>query len=79
MFGYLEEYFSVTARMASSIIVSLLVGEFFFPLIISYYITTDPMIFQWVTLFCSLCLGITFLAGMFVIKTKLKKRELNDE
>ena len=72
-FGYLEEYFPVTSKMSGSIIVSACVGEFLFPLIISYFVTTAPDVFLWVTLFCSLSLMAIFVILMYVMRVKLGK------
>ena len=72
MFGYLEEHFPVTSRIASGMIISALVGEFIFPLIISYFVQSNPEIFLWVTLFCSVSLVFIFALQMFVMRTKLK-------
>jgi hypothetical protein len=72
MFGYLEEHFPVTSRIASGMIISALLGEFIFPLIISYFIQSNPEILLWITLFCSVSLAIIFAFQMFVMRRKLK-------
>ena len=72
LFGYLEEHFPVTSQISGSLIVSAYVGEFIFPLIISYFITTAPDVFLWVTLFCSLTLTLIFLLLMYVMRYKMR-------
>ena len=71
MFGYLEEHFPVTSKISGSLIVSAAFGEFIFPVIISYFVTTAPDVFLWVTLFCSLALTLIFLLLMYVMRYKV--------
>ena len=77
VFGYLEEYFPVTSRIASSMIVSAIIGEFIFPLIISNFVADTPQIFLWVTLFCSLSLTIIFLFLVLVMRKKMKELKVS--
>lgn len=73
MFGFLEDYFPVTSRIASSMITAAMVGEFFFPVIIAKYVDCYPMVFAWVTLVCSLCMPVLFIAIVILCRFKLKK------
>ena len=73
MFGYMEDYFAVSSRVASAIIISATVGDFVFPFIISFFVDSNPQVFLWATLFCSLSLAVIFLGIMAVMRTKLKE------
>ena len=72
MFGYLEEYFPVTSVIGSLMIVSAMLGEFVFPVIISSMIEKTPQILMWVVLFCSSSMTLLFLLIMFLCNRKLK-------
>jgi hypothetical protein len=71
MFGYLESYFPVTSKIASALIVSALIGEFIFPLLISYFIASDPMVFMWVTLALSFSLILSFIAVSYMMRFQI--------
>ena len=71
-FGYLEGYFALTSRIGSLISISLSIGEFIFPLIISQYIKTKPNIFLVITLFCSLAMTVVFPLIVLLCKLKLR-------
>jgi len=72
LFGYLEEHFTVTSRIASGMIVSAIVGEFVFPLIISNFVAQYPQILLWVVLFCSISITILFLIMIAVMRLKMR-------
>jgi hypothetical protein len=72
LFGYLEQYFTVTSRIAAGMIVSAIVGEFVFPLIISNFVSSDPQVLLWVVLFCSVSMTLIFLVMMYIMRTKLR-------
>jgi fucose permease len=71
VFGYLEQHFPVTSKIAASMVVSACVGEFVFPFIISYFIVSTPIVFLWLTLICSVSLIVIFFGIMFFMR-KLK-------
>lgn len=60
LFGYLEEYFTVTSRIAAGMIVSAIVGEFVFPLIISNFVQDYPQV-GYIFSYCDVCFKNTFL------------------
>ena len=70
MFSMLENTFSITSKMASILIVSALMGEFVFPMIISRFIATNPAVLLWTLLSCSVSFVILFIAVITVIKLK---------
>jgi FHS family Na+ dependent glucose MFS transporter 1 len=71
IFGYLEEFFPVTSVIGSLMIVSAVLGEFVFPVIISAFIKEYPQILMDVVLFCSCSIFTLFLFIMLLCRTKL--------
>ena len=72
LFGYIEEYFVITSRMASFMIVSTILGEFVFPLLISPFIAKTPRIFEWICILCTLLMVVSFTFIVFIVRRKLK-------
>lgn len=72
MFGYLEDLFPVSSLIASLMVVSAMLGEFVFPVIISSFIQTYPQILLWVVLLCSSSMTILFMLIMLICNTKIK-------
>ena len=73
VFGFLEEHFAVTSLISAFMIVSAVLGEFVFPVVISSFINCYPMILMWVTLFCSCGITIAFCLMSLICRTKLGK------
>lgn len=74
IFGYLEEFFPVTSVIGSLMIVSAVLGEFVFPVIISSFVKDFPQILLWVVLFCSVSIALLFSVICLVCEYKLKRR-----
>ena len=72
MFGFLEYFFPISSFIGSRIIMSAIVGEFVFPVIISSFISQTPQILLWVVLFCSCTITIIFLLMMLISKSKMQ-------
>ena len=72
MFGFLEVYFPVTSKIASSMITAAMVGEFIFPVIIAKYVDCHPTVFAWVTLTCSLAITVLFIVIVIICRFKIK-------
>lgn len=60
VFGYIEPYIPVTSGMTASFITAACLGEFIIPAIISNFVESEPRVFLWVTLYCSLAITILF-------------------
>lgn len=75
MFGFLEEYFPITPFISACMIVSAMLGEFVFPVIISAYINENAGILLWVTLFCSLAVLMIFTAISVICRFMIGKRK----
>jgi len=73
LFGYLEDNFKVTSRISSSMIVSAMVGEFIFPIVISTFVAETPQVFLYVTLFCSISLVLLFLGLVSVMRLRIQR------
>ena len=71
MFVFLEEYFPVTSVVGSLMIVSGVLGEFVFPVIISAFIKDYPQILLWTVLFCSVSISLLFAAISLILRSKL--------
>lgn len=70
-FGFLEQYFTITSRIASLIVISTNIGSAIFPIVISHFIDDFPNIFLVVTLFCSLSAFALFVSVVIVCRCKL--------
>ena len=66
MYGFMDQFFPVTSLIGSLVFVSAVVGEFVFPVIISHFIESTPLVLMWLVLVCSLLLLILFtlIAGI---------------
>ena len=71
-FGCLEDYFPVSPRIGSSIVIATGFGEIIFPFIISAYIKTYPNILLVITLICSLSMAFIFAMFLLICKIKLQ-------
>ena len=71
-FGCLEDYFPVSPRIGSLIVIATGFGEIIFPLIISAYIKTYPNILLVITLICSLSMAFIFAMFLLICKMKLQ-------
>lgn len=74
VFGYLEEHFPVTPMMSALMVVSAVLGEFVFPVIISAFIDDYPQVLMWVTLFCSTSIAFIFAFIALLCSKVLKKQ-----
>ena len=73
VFGFLEMQFKVTSVIGSVIIMSAIVGEFVFPVLISSFISAYPQVLLWTVLFCSISITLIFLMILLICKCKLRK------
>ncbi|KAI1285406.1 hypothetical protein HDE_11783 [Halotydeus destructor] len=78
MFGFLEEYFPVSSKMASSFTVSACLGEFIFPFLMGYLVNVSPTGFLYSILAITVSICIIFASMVYLCKTKLaiKEKEL---
>ncbi|RWS22484.1 sodium-dependent glucose transporter 1-like protein [Leptotrombidium deliense] len=78
VFGFLEDFVTVTGRMTSTFMVSVCFGEFILPFLVGKYVDAHPIIFLYITLFCTIMLIVTFFILM-ILKYKclrLKKSQI---
>jgi len=73
LFGFLEQNFRVTAFMSSLLIISAVFADFIFPAVISNLLESNPLIFLWSILFCSVSAGITFIILSVVMRVRKPK------
>lgn len=73
IFGFLEMQFQVTSVIGSIIIMSAIVGEFVFPVIISSFISDYPQVLLLTVLCCSVSITLIFLIVLLICKLKLKR------
>ena len=78
MFGFLEEFFPITSIIGSTLVVSAVLGEFVFPVIISSFVKDYPQVLLWVVLVCSILFPILFILIKFICDHKLTKLPLAD-
>lgn len=71
IFGFIENYFPVSNKVASALMVSSFCGEFVFPVIVSHFMEDRPTIFLEVTLACTVCLAASFALAVAVARSKL--------
>lgn len=72
IFEFLESNFKVTSGISSIVVISAILGEFVFPVIISSFISAYPLVLLWVVLFCSTTITLIFCL-MFVTSKLLRK------
>lgn len=70
MFGFLESYFPVTSRIASSIMSSAAVGEFVYPAILAKYMECQSIVFIYIILI-SVVFVLTVFPAILFITTKM--------
>ena len=70
-FRYLDQYFTISGRVASLTGTALVLGELTFPAIISSLMERHPQVLTWVTLGCSFSLTLVFSAMVLVCNLKL--------
>jgi fucose permease len=75
--GYLEDYFPVSSRIVSLIMMSTALGDFVFPFVISHKITEYPNVFLDVTLFCSIAISLIFALVVVICKLRLRVKGTN--
>lgn len=73
VFGYIEPYIPVTSGMTASFITAACLGEFIIPAIISNFVESEPRVFLWVTLYCSLAITILFAIVTTICRVYFKK------
>lgn len=71
MFGYIETYFPVTSRMASSMMTSAAIGEFIMPAVLAKYMDCQSIVFIWITLATSILTIVTFLFILLICEYKM--------
>lgn len=64
IFSLVEEEIGLSARMSTLLIISCQVGEFVFPMIVSFFIEDNPSVFLWTSLSCTLYTCVLFLMIM---------------
>lgn len=74
IFGFLEQFFPVTSVIGSLMIVAGVLGEFVFPVLISYFVKDYPKILLWVVLFCSVSTCCLFLLIYLICTLRLCKK-----
>ena len=79
VFGYIEPYIPVTSGMTASFISAACIGEFIIPALISNFVESEPRVFLWVTLYCSLAITILFLIVTTICRVCLKKSNASNE
>lgn len=60
VYGYLEQFFPVNSKIAATFTVTACLGEFILPTLMGNYLDSNPDIFLWVTLFCTLMTCVLF-------------------
>lgn len=78
LLSFLEQFFLLSPRVSSNILIAAMVGEFVFPAIFSFYIDTFPDILLWVTLFCSVLMFLLFALLSMICHQKLGKLVISD-
>lgn len=73
VFGYIEPYIPVTSGMTASFITAACLGEFIIPAIISSFVETEPRVFLWVTLYCSIAITLLFAVVTTICRVYFKK------
>lgn len=53
VYGYLEQFFPMHSKIAATFTVSACLGEFVLPTIVGNFIDVYPVMFLWITLFCT--------------------------
>jgi len=79
MFGYINDHFSVTSRIASSMTVAASTGVFIFPVVISSFLETDPKVFLWILLFCSVTCILLFICVVLIMRLEIRKFNQQNE
>ncbi|RWS01745.1 sodium-dependent glucose transporter 1-like protein [Dinothrombium tinctorium] len=76
VFGFLEEFITLSGRVASLIFVNVCVGEFIVPFIVGKYADTKPIVFLYISLLCNIlcCVSFAILMGLKRYVLCLKKR-----
>jgi fucose permease len=75
LFGYLEQYFTVSSKVSSAMCISAQFGEFVFPLIVSYFLEQVPQVFLWVSMFCTISISVAIGSVMIIANYKLHTQE----
>lgn len=73
VFGYIEPYIPVTSGMTASFITAACLGEFIIPALISNFVESEPRVFLWVTLYCSIAITILFIVVSIICRVCFKK------
>lgn len=74
IFGYLREYIQMSSRVASTIIIMTLLGEFVFPAVLAKFISCHPDSFSVIIVVCSVAITALFALIHTLCITKLKKK-----
>lgn len=78
VFGFLDNYLTVSSFLTSLMLVTSFVGEFIFPVIISQFFDKRPKIFLEVVLSCTLAMSFLFFLSVLIARLTLRKRSENE-
>ncbi|KAI1286446.1 Major facilitator superfamily domain-containing protein 4A [Halotydeus destructor] len=71
MFGFLENYFLITSKMAAFLTVSGVFGEVVYPVLMGYAIELHPQIFMWIIFVCTVFCCTFFAICSYLCRTRL--------
>ncbi|KAI1309024.1 Major facilitator superfamily domain-containing protein 4A [Halotydeus destructor] len=71
VFGFIENNFPVTSKMASTFTLSACLGDFVFPFLMGYYVEHSPQGFLNIILACTLSICLLFATISWLCKKKL--------
>ncbi|KAI1286389.1 Major facilitator superfamily domain-containing protein 4A [Halotydeus destructor] len=77
VFVLLENYFIVTSAIASFLTICSYLGGWVYPIIMGYAIETDPQLFLWIFLICTIvsCILFAILSFLCISQLRTKKDE----
>lgn len=70
---FAEEAVSLTGRVSGLIFLASCVGSIVFSSTISTLIETNPRVFLWTNLMCSLAVALFFMASIFITRTTIRR------
>lgn len=68
MFTFVDRNVGLSSHTSSMLITAAMVGEFFFPFVVSFFIEGNPMVLMWTVLACSCSLAAVFSLLMCVTR-----------
>ena len=71
MLRYLEDFVPISGVLGAMTCVSVVMGEFTFPVLISFFIESHPTVLLWAVLFSSLVMATLFPAIMLICLSRL--------